>query len=415
MTETKIKLRVDNQLPLGWRYSRLQDVITEAQPGFACGARSPSGVIQLRMNNVDTRGNFVWDEFVRVPSEVTDLDKYRLEPGDILFNNTNSTELVGKSALFQGHSEPVVYSNHFTRIRINTERSFPVYIIDWLIWQHQLGTFANLCNRWIGQSAVKNDILFSLEIPLPPTRAEQERIARILNEQIAVVEKARAAAEVRLEAAKALQSAYLRAVFESEKAKEWPLIRLREVCHQIDYGYTASADFTLREPRFLRITDIQNGNVIWDMVPGCKINQSEEAAAKLWDRDIVFARTGGTVGKSFLIKDPPRAVFASYLIRLRPEKDTIDPEYLYSFLQSDSYWRQLRMASRGGAQPNVNATLLGNLELPVPSIREQRDILSNLREQMAHIIQLTEVVDKELMAINALPAAFLRRAFTGGL
>jgi hypothetical protein len=102
---------------------------------------------------------------------------------------------------------------------------------------------------------------------------------------MAAVEKARASAEARLEAAKALPAAYLRAVFESEEAKGWPLIHLREVCHQIDYGYTASADFTLREPRFLRITDIQNGKVIWDTVPGCKISQSEESANQLCDGD----------------------------------------------------------------------------------------------------------------------------------
>lgn len=133
------------------------------------------------------------------------------------------------------------------------------------------------------------------------------------------------------------------------------------------------------------------------------------------DGDIVFARTGGTVGKNFLIKDPPRAVFASYLIRLRPAKDVIDPEYLYAFLQSDGYWRQLRMASRGGAQPNVNATLLGNLELPIPSTGKQQAMLSNLREQMAHVTKLTEVIERELETINFLPAALLRRAFTGGL
>jgi restriction endonuclease S subunit len=230
MTAANIKPISGSQLPLGWCYSRLQDVIMEAQPGFACGARSPSGVIQLRMNNVDTRGNFVWDEFIRVPIEVTDLDKYRLEPGDILFNNTNSTELVGKSALFQGHSEPVVYSNHFTRIRVNTECAFPVYIVAWLIWQHQLGTFGNLCNRWIGQSAVKNEILFSLEIPLPPTLVDQERIARILTEQMAAVEKARAAAAARLDAAKALPMAYLRQIFEIQEARNWQWVLLGDIC-----------------------------------------------------------------------------------------------------------------------------------------------------------------------------------------
>jgi hypothetical protein len=104
-------------LPNSWRWVRLGEVITEAQPGFASGSRDADGVIQLRMNNVDTRGNLVWDEFIRVPADKETVAKYQLMSGDVMFNNTNSTELVGKSALFCGSSESIVYSNHFTRLR----------------------------------------------------------------------------------------------------------------------------------------------------------------------------------------------------------------------------------------------------------------------------------------------------------
>ncbi len=104
------------------------------------------------MNNVDTRGNFVWNEFLRVPADQATIDEYRLVPGDVLFNNTNSTELVGKSAIFEAHDEPVVYSNHFTRLRADTEQLDPAFLAAWLNHQWQQGTFARICNRWIGQS-----------------------------------------------------------------------------------------------------------------------------------------------------------------------------------------------------------------------------------------------------------------------
>ena len=110
----------DNRiLPVGWRWARLAEVVAEAQPGFACGQRDTNGVVQLRMNNVDTRGNFAWKDFIRVPADATTISRYRLEKGDILFNNTNSVELVGKTALFSDHPETVVYSNHFTRLRVH--------------------------------------------------------------------------------------------------------------------------------------------------------------------------------------------------------------------------------------------------------------------------------------------------------
>ena len=202
-------------LPDGWRWVRLVELIAEAQAGFASGERDSDGVIQLRMNNVDTRGNLVWDEVLRVPVDAATLDKYRLISGDVMFNNTNSTELVGKSALFEGYDEPVVFSNHFTRIRPKPSVLLPEFLAAWLNQQWLMGVFANICNRWIGQSAVKSDKLLQLAIPLPPL-AEQKRIAAVLREQMAAVEKARAAAEAELEAINALPAALLRRAFAGE-------------------------------------------------------------------------------------------------------------------------------------------------------------------------------------------------------
>ncbi len=104
----------------------------------------------------------------------------------------------------------------------------------------------------------------------------------------------------------------------------WRLVRIGELCSRIDYGFTASANFTIKEPKFLRITDIQNGYVDWDKVPSCKISEKEEEANLLKDGDIVFARTGGTVGKSFFINNPPRAVFASYLMTDVTQREAAD-------------------------------------------------------------------------------------------
>jgi type I restriction enzyme S subunit len=193
--------------------------------------------------------------------------------------------------------------------------------------------------------------------------------------------------------------------------KGWRRVRLREVCDRIDYGYTASADFGAAGPRFLRITDIQNGQVDWGKVPGCKISLEDEERDALADGDIVFARTGGTTGKSFLVRNPPRAVFASYLIRLRPSESTF-AEYLSAFFQSHDYWRQIWAAARGGAQPNVNANLLGRLLLPLPPLAEQKQIAGILSEQMGQVARARQAMEDQLKAAAALPAAYLRDVFT---
>ena len=199
---------------------------------------------------------------------------------------------------------------------------------------------------------------------------------------------------------------------EALNSNGWPSVPLREICERVDYGFTASADFSIKEPRFLRITDIQNGSVMWDSVPGCKISDSEAAENRLEDGDIVFARTGATTGKSFLICNPPKAVFASYLIRLRL-KSGVSPEFISLFLQSEDYWKQIREGARGGIQPNFNATMLGALSVLLPPLSEQRRIADRLCEQLAAVATARAAAQAQLDAAKVLPAGHLRAVFNG--
>ena len=164
--------------------------------------------------------------------------------------------------------------------------------------------------------------------------------------------------------------------------KHWELVSLEEITDDVHYGYTAAANHALTNVRLLRITDIQNGKVDWASVPGCEIDQDKLEAFKLGNNDILIARTGGTIGKSYLVEDLDLiAVFASYLIRVVPNKN-IDPKYLKLFLESPFYWNQLYEKSMGTGQPNVNATSLKSVALPLPPFEEQKRIVSKLKELM---------------------------------
>jgi type I restriction enzyme, S subunit len=191
----------------------------------------------------------------------------------------------------------------------------------------------------------------------------------------------------------------------------WRWYRLGDLVERIDYGFTASADFAIKEPRFLRITDIQDSKVEWDKVPGCTIADDDIASNRLVDGDIVFARTGATTGKSFLVREPPIAVFASYLIRLRV-KPAVEADFLWFFFQSDQYWKQIREKARGGIQPNFNATMLAALPVIVPPLPEQRRIATRLREQLAAVGEARAAVQAQSKAAQDLSAVLLRAVFT---
>ncbi|WP_372635211.1 restriction endonuclease subunit S [Alcanivorax jadensis] len=151
-------------------------------------------------------------------------------------------------------------------------------------------------------------------------------------------------------------------------------VQLQEIAEKVDYGVTASAVDSAVGPKFLRITDIQDGRVDWNSVPWCDCSDRAVAASKLSAGDIVFARTGATTGKSYLIEScPDNAVFASYLIRLRLN-NRADPSYISHFFQTQDYWSQVSKSSRGVAQPGVNASKLKSLEVPLPPLEEQKRI-----------------------------------------
>ena len=142
------------------------------------------------------------------------------------------------------------------------------------------------------------------------------------------------------------------------------------------------------------------------MVPWCECDKREILSSRLQPGDIVFARTGATTGKSFLIDTcPPETVFASYLIRLRLGPSA-EPHFVSHFFQSADYWNQITRNARGAAQPGINATILRSLEIPLPPLPEQRriaDILDRAdalrakrRAALARLDELTQAIFIEM-------------------
>ncbi|MBI1921093.1 MAG: restriction endonuclease subunit S [Geobacter sp.] len=176
----------------------------------------------------------------------------------------------------------------------------------------------------------------------------------------------------------------------------WRTVSLGDFADSVDYGVTASASQQPSGPKFLRITDIQNGEVNWETVPWCECDARSAANSRLKPGDIVFARTGATTGKSFLIREcPDDAVFASYLIRVRVG-NSIEPCYLSHFFSSPDYWAQITQSARGVAQPGVNASTLKTLKIPLPPLPEQKRIAAildkadSIRRKRQEAVRLTE-------------------------
>ena len=161
--------------------------------------------------------------------------------------------------------------------------------------------------------------------------------------------------------------------------ESWRWVRWGDLSQSIQYGYNAPAQEKGRI-KMVRISDIQDGKVLWDTVPYCDIKEDEISTYLLGANDILFARTGGTVGKSYLVKSvPEEAIYAGYLIRTQ-YSSLLCPEYMKYFMESQLYWDQLRNGTIATAQPNCNGKTLSKMILPLPPLAEQKRIVAKLEE-----------------------------------
>lgn len=197
-----------------------------------------------------------------------------------------------------------------------------------------------------------------------------------------------------------------------ELPEGWAWASVAQLAKSIEYGHTTRALSEPVGPRLLRITDIQRGQVDWNTVPFCECTEKQHSKYRLRFGDIVFARTGATTGKSYLITQCPDAIFASYLIRLQLASLT-DSKFVSQFFGSPAYWSQIMVARIGSAQPGVNATKLATLHIPLPPHVEQMRIVTEVERRLSVVTEMERQVEVALRRTERLRQAILKSAFEG--
>lgn len=180
-------------LPQHWEWKSLGEIASVIQSGFAINKSNEiaDGYIHLRTHNIATDGNLNFETLVKVKKELIKEQQSFIEEGDILFNNTNSTELVGKTALVTQNYN-YAFSNHITKIKLFNQYS-PKLVVFYFVLLLKNKYFERICHKWIGQSGINTGKLKQIQIPLPKDIKEQEQIAMHLD---SVFEKAKALKEL---------------------------------------------------------------------------------------------------------------------------------------------------------------------------------------------------------------------------
>ena len=250
----------------------------------------------------------------------------------------------------------------------------------------------------------------NIEIPLPPIE-EQRRIAAVLD----AAEALRAKRRLALAKLDSLTQAIFIDMFgDPVRQSRWPLVSLVDVCQaKGEYGANVpSVVFDGSRPRYLRITDIRADGTLIDEAVAPGRTENEWRSKFLCSGDILFARSGATVGKTFLVREENiPLVFAGYLIRFVPDQDQVVPEYLYRFTRTERYRSWVAGAATTVAQPNINASKYAQLEVPLPPL----DLQKRFVDVVERISRGGKMMRAQADVLDTLFGSLQQRAFRGEL
>ncbi len=373
-----------------WPQVKIGDLIIDLQPGFACGAHNSSGtgVPHLRPMNVSTEGRIDRSVLKFVGLEFANRPEQRLRRGDVLFNNTNSPELVGKTALFTEDDEPA-FSNHMTRLRPDPTRIDPEFLALMLHQAWRSGWFALHCNNHVSQASIGRGVLEALEISLPPL--EIQRSIGALN---ARVSGSRRVAVQHLYSARVAIDRFRQSVLAQaydDAARDRAGIGLVELdsilAEPLKNGYSAKPVPYKTSTKVLTLTATTSG--CFDGRHFKFTDQTFGPEAPYWVRDgDIYVQRGNTaefVGVPALYEGPDNQfLFPDLMIRVRAQPH-IAPRFLWYMLLAPQTRRFLRERATGSAgnMPKINHSILETAPVPLASDRVRADLVAHLDAALA--------------------------------
>ncbi len=371
----------------------------------------------IPMELVPTNRLFLSDYILKSPDAIT--SGIYFEDGDLLISKITPCFENGKQGIAKNIPNGFgIASTEIIPIKAIPNESDLAYLYYCLLDSEIRHALAERMEGATGRQRLSKSVLQDWVIPFP-SLSEQKAIASVLAKIQAAIElqdrtistlKELKAATMEKLFREGLKNDPLKATSIGKIPESWEIVRFSDTCEPPQYGYTETASLAPIGPKFLRITDIQESIVNWETVPYCNCETQKFPKYLLRSGDLVFARIGATAGKSYLVSDPPEAVFASYLIRLRPIK--VHPVFLYFFCQSDLYWQQVNAIKGENLKGGFSGSILKNFFHCLPKdIQEQEKI----GEMLSTIQNKILFHNKKIASLKRLFSSILPKLLTGEL
>ena len=410
--------------PKGWQWITLENVLQTLETGKRPKGgvlHQDSGVLSISAEHMTPSGGidtsvkrFVPVDFYRA------MKKGKVQLGDVLVVKDGAT--TGKTAYADSNlaGEPIVVNEHVFICRPNRDVVNPRFLFYWL-WSEEGWAQIRTCYQGSTIGGINRSFIQKVTVPLPPL-SEQQRIAGILNQQMAYVEKARQAAEEILEAAQALPGAFLRQAFPAlgdALPAGWRWAKLGDVCKVNPRRPTGLQWKPHTKTTFVPMPSVdgQTGTITQPQ----ERNYAEVSRGYTYfeEGDVLFAKITPCMqnGKHAIASGLGNGFgFGSTEFHVLRPSGAVLSEWVHKFLRQPSVITEAVHHFRGSVgQQRVPKEFLTYLPIPLPPLTEQKRIADLLNQQMAYVETVRMSAREQLDAINALPAALLRRAFAGGL
>ena len=369
-----------------WPMVRLGEVALEIKSGFACGTSddNSAGVPHFRPMNISTDGLLVWVGTKYISEDFfADKSDYLLRAGDVLFNNTNSKELVGKTCLVDQENR-AGYSNHLTRIRLDLSRMMPQLLALLLHEKWRKGEFLNLCNKWVGQAGVNNTLLAAVEIPLPPLAIQRQIVAELDGYQKVI------------EGARQILANYKPSI---RIDPNWSTKKIRDLCELV----RGSSPRPKVDPRFyggdvprLMVADVTRDGMYVTPRTDFLTEEGSKRSRFMKAGEVVMAVSGNPGLASILKID---AYIHDGFVGFRNLSNELLPEFLYSTL---AYFKEHNDSqSIGAVFKNLTTDQIKELDIPVPPADMQHEIVADLQAERALLEanrKLMELFEKKIQS-----------------
>jgi type I restriction enzyme S subunit len=342
-----------------------------------------------------------------------EFEQYKLNPGDVLFNRTNSFELVGKTGIFALDGD-YCFASYLVRLNLDRDKVLPEflnYFMNSEIFQKSVKAKAS---QSINQANINATILSNELIRFPESLPEQRRIVGILDEAFEGIATAKANAEKNLQNARALFESHLQSVF-TQRGEGWVDRRLSDVASV--FGRGKSRHRPRNEPKlyggkypFIQTGDVRNAGRVVDSYSQT-YSKMGLAQSKLWPAGTVCITIAANIAETAILGFD--ACIPDSIIGLVADDTKADSAFVLHLLRS--FKAHLQAQGKGSAQDNINIGTFEDQAFPFPPVHVQRQLAAQLDELSESTSQLESIYRQKLTALDELKKSLLHQAFSGAL